>query len=99
MSGDELDGRIRALEAERVRPDAQPASVEELLTRLISTLHAAFTDPPDHGYGNDEAGRLARFGNLRDHDFTAVEAGKEMRLDPRTRDRYERRRKAGKGAA
>lgn len=45
---DELDARVRALEAERARPDPPSApTVEELLTRLIATIHQAFKTPPD----------------------------------------------------
>jgi hypothetical protein len=44
---DELDARIRALEAERGRPDAQPQTVAELMQRLIGTLHALWITPPD----------------------------------------------------
>jgi hypothetical protein len=44
---DELDVRVRALNAERIRPDARPPSVEELMQRLIHTLHMAYCTPPD----------------------------------------------------
>jgi hypothetical protein len=45
---DELDARVRALEAERARPDPPgDPTVEELLTRLIHTIHQAYRTPPD----------------------------------------------------
>lgn len=45
---DELDERVRALDAERVRPDpGEGPTVEELLTRLIHTIHQAYKTPPD----------------------------------------------------
>ncbi|MCP2339205.1 hypothetical protein [Actinomadura rupiterrae] len=45
---DELDARIRLLEAERARPDPPgDPSVVELMRRLIRTLHAAYLTPPD----------------------------------------------------
>lgn len=45
---DELAERVRALEAERARPDPPAGpTVEELLTRLIGTLAALYTTPPD----------------------------------------------------
>jgi len=45
---DELSERVRALEAERARPDpGEEPTVEELLTRLIGTLHALWKTPPD----------------------------------------------------
>lgn len=48
---DELSERVRALEAERARPDPPgDPSVEELLARLIGTLHALYKTPPDDGH-------------------------------------------------
>ncbi len=44
---DELDQRISALDAERLRPETRPPGVEELLTELIATLHRLYTTPPD----------------------------------------------------
>lgn len=45
---DELDARVRALEAERARPDTgEGPTVEELMQRLIGTLHALWKTPPD----------------------------------------------------
>jgi hypothetical protein len=45
---DELAARVRALEAERALPDpGEGPTVEELLTRLIGTLHALWKTPPD----------------------------------------------------
>jgi len=45
---DELDARVRALEAERARPDPPgDPTVEELMRRLIATIHQAFKTPPD----------------------------------------------------
>ncbi|WUI02080.1 hypothetical protein OHR68_09820 [Spirillospora sp. NBC_00431] len=48
---DELDARVRALEAERARPDPPgDPTVEELLTRLIGTIHQAFKTSPDEKF-------------------------------------------------
>ncbi len=48
MSADELDARVRALEAERARPDpGENPTVEELMQRLIGTIHQVFRTPPD----------------------------------------------------
>jgi len=45
---DELAARVRALEAERARPDPPAGpTVEELMQRLIGTLHALWKTPPD----------------------------------------------------
>lgn len=45
---DELDARVRALEAERARPDPPgDPTVEELMQRLIHTIHQAYKTPPD----------------------------------------------------
>ena len=44
---DELDERLRALNAERARTDRREPTVEELLARLIGTLHALYRTPPD----------------------------------------------------
>lgn len=45
---DELAARVRALEAERARPDPPTApTVEELMQRLIGTLAALWKTPPD----------------------------------------------------
>ena len=44
---DELAERVRALDAERARPDRREPTVEELLTRLIGTIHQVFRTPPD----------------------------------------------------
>lgn len=45
---DELAARVRALEAERARPDPPgDPTVEELMRRLIGTLHALWKTPPD----------------------------------------------------
>ena len=48
MSADELTERVRALEAERARPDPPGGpSVEELLTRLIHVIAIGMKTPPD----------------------------------------------------
>lgn len=44
---DELDRRVRALDAERARPDRRPPTVEELITQLIGALHNLWKTPPD----------------------------------------------------
>lgn len=45
---DELDARVRALEAERARPDTPgDPTVAELMQRLIATLHTLWKTPPD----------------------------------------------------
>lgn len=46
-----MAARIRALDAERARPEGRHGrnepTVEELLQRLIGTLHALWKTPPD----------------------------------------------------
>jgi hypothetical protein len=45
---DELDERVRALNAERARPDTRgDPTVEELMQRLIGTLAALYRTRPD----------------------------------------------------
>ena len=45
---DELTERVRSLEAERARPDpGENPTVEELMQRLIGTLHTLWKTPPD----------------------------------------------------
>jgi hypothetical protein len=44
---DEFDARIRALNAERARPEPKPPTTEELLARLIGTLANLYRTPPD----------------------------------------------------
>lgn len=44
---DELDARVRSLDAERSRPDAKPQTTEELMFRLIGAIYNAFCTPPD----------------------------------------------------
>jgi len=48
---DELTARVRALEAERARPEGRHGrgepTVEDLLRRLIEALHALWKTPPD----------------------------------------------------
>jgi hypothetical protein len=50
MSRDEFDERIRALNAERARPEPPkplPPGVALLLRQLVATLHSLYTTPPD----------------------------------------------------
>lgn len=48
---DELAERVRALEAERALPDpGEGPTVEELMRRLIGTLHSLWKTPPDGSY-------------------------------------------------
>lgn len=44
---DEYDGRVRALEVERLRPDTKPRSTGELLGDLIAALASLYRTPPD----------------------------------------------------
>jgi hypothetical protein len=44
---DELETRVRSLDAERSRPDAKPETTEELLYRLIAAIHNAYCTPAD----------------------------------------------------
>lgn len=44
---DELATRVRDLDAERLRPDLKPKTVEELLAELIETLASIRRTPPD----------------------------------------------------
>lgn len=43
---DELEARARSLLAERQRPE-RVATLPELLTQLIATIHKAYLSPPD----------------------------------------------------
>lgn len=43
-----MTDQIRQLDAERLRPPPPPeTSIEELLSRLIATIHQAYKTPPD----------------------------------------------------
>lgn len=44
---DALDEKVRALEVERLRPDAKPRTTEELLGDLIAALRSLYRTPPD----------------------------------------------------
>jgi hypothetical protein len=44
---DETAALVRALEAERARPERHKPTVEELMQRLIGTLHDLYRTPPD----------------------------------------------------
>ncbi|MFC9973601.1 hypothetical protein ACFVH6_22170 [Spirillospora sp. NPDC127200] len=50
---DELDQRVRALNAERLRPDQPHPTVEDLMQRLIATIHAAYLTRPDRDRGRN----------------------------------------------
>lgn len=47
---DELDDRTRTLDAERARPDVKPQTTQELMRRLIHTLHQLYLTPPDRNH-------------------------------------------------
>lgn len=51
---DDLAERVRALEAERARPDRKDPTVEELMRRLIGTLAALWRTPADGSYPQSE---------------------------------------------
>jgi hypothetical protein len=44
---DALDEKVRALELERLRPDAKPRSTEELLGDLVKALASLYRTPSD----------------------------------------------------
>ncbi len=44
---DEYDGRVRALEVERLRPEAKPRTTEELLGDLVKALASLYRTPAD----------------------------------------------------
>lgn len=44
---DALDGRVRALESERLRPDTKPRTTEELLGDLVAALASLYRTEPD----------------------------------------------------
>jgi hypothetical protein len=44
---DALDERVRALEVERLRPDAKPRTTEELLGDLVKALASLYRTPTD----------------------------------------------------
>src|SRR5690606_36400667 len=76
--GDELDARIRALQAERARPERREPTVEELMQRLIGTLHALYTTPPDDGPQTRAAARLEDYTFLRENDVPVEEAARRV---------------------
>jgi len=87
---DELDKRVRALTAERARTDRQrEPGVEELLQRLIATLHAAYTTPPDGADLTTKAGRLAEFERLRGRRYSVASAAWQVGVSYETGRRYE----------
>lgn len=49
---DELDARVRSLNAERQRPE-RVVELPDLLMELIRTLHALFLTPPDKPLTSD----------------------------------------------
>lgn len=88
---DELDARVRALEAERARPETtETAAVEGLLSRLIGTLHAAYTTLPDGRPDlSTRAGRVAEFDRLRVRGFSVDQAARQVGVTWETGRRYE----------
>jgi len=91
VSADELDARVRSLHAERARPNPEPPSaVEDLLRRLIATVHAAFTTLPDGETDlTTRAGRVAEFGRLRHVGFNVYQAARQVGVSTETGRRYE----------
>lgn len=82
---DELDARIRALEAERTRPEPGEPTVQDLLGRLIATLHAAYTTLPDGRPDlGTRAGRVAEFARLRGRGCTVAHAARRVGVVPAT---------------
>lgn len=45
---DALDDRVRALEVERLQPDAKPRTTEELLGDLVKALASLYRTPSDN---------------------------------------------------
>lgn len=86
---DELDQHIRRLQAERARPERREPTVEELLQRLIATLHAAYTTPPDGADLTTKAGRLAEFERLRGRRYSVASAAWQVGVSYETGRRYE----------
>jgi transcriptional regulator with XRE-family HTH domain len=50
-AGERLEAVLRALEAERASTGRREPGVEELMQRLIHTIHQAFKTPPDRKIG------------------------------------------------
>jgi len=44
---DALDDKVRALEVERLKPDAKPRTTEELLGDLVAALASLYRTEPD----------------------------------------------------
>lgn len=98
---EELAARLRALEAERRRPEvaSSDASTEELLAQLIKTLHQAFLTTTDSGRWAGMPARVAEFERLRGLGLSIDQATTRMGLSRQTGYRYDRRLRAQKGAA
>lgn len=75
---DELDQHIRRLQAERARPERREPTVEELMQRLIGTLHALYTTPPDDGPQTRAEARFEDYAFLREHDVPVEEAARRV---------------------
>lgn len=88
---DELDARVRALDAERARPDPEEnPTVEELMQRLIGTLHALYTTPPDDGPQTRAEARFEDYAFLRENDVPVEEAARRVGVSvSRALRRYE----------
>jgi hypothetical protein len=88
---DELAERVRALEAERARPDRPGQTTQELLARLVATLAKVFTTPPDDDPLRSVEGRVAAYGRLREHGLSRATAAMHVGVSKETARRYENR--------
>lgn len=57
---DALDERVRALESERLRPDAKPRTTDELLGDLVKALHSLYRTTPDAELSTGGTGSCAQ---------------------------------------
>lgn len=85
VSRDELDERVRSLDAERARPDAKPPTVEDLIRQVIAVLAAALADEDATG----KAERLAEYRQLREAGVKPADAAWRVGIGPETARRYE----------
>lgn len=98
---DELDQRIRSLEAERAQPDAgEHITVHdrtgELLQELIGVLAAALQEPRPHRGTEAALQRAAEYDRLRNIGLSRAQAAEDIGVYSRTTIcRYERQRAQG----
>lgn len=95
---DELDARVRSLNAERQRPE-RVVELPDLLDSLIRALHRLYLTPPDDGPKAGIDVRLEEYAHLRSQGVTPARAAEQIGVSAETARRYEHRLRAQQGAA